>query len=178
MTFDEVYETIPGDGWLYKEEARLLYSVASQCTGPILEVGSYKGRSSVLLASLGRDVHCVDPFSGFDSDDPTGDLTYKIFMNNVFYSRCLMNVHLHRRKIEDWFPMFIFGFAYLDGDHTYEGTLRQIDKAMDAGARVFCIHDYEQTGEGVNIVKAIQHKKLEVVQVVERMCHCQCQKSS
>ena len=100
---------------------------------------------------------------------------YSQFMKNVFHERCLMNVHLHRRKIEDWFPMFVFGFAYLDGDHTYEGTLAQIDKATVAGVRTFCIHDYAQEGGGVNIVKAIQKRGLEVVQVVERMCHCRCQ---
>lgn len=172
MTFDEVFETLPTNGWLTKEEARLLHEVAGSCEGPILEVGSYYGRSAVLLASLGREVHCVDPFSNFDSDDPSGDFVYSKFMKNVFYERCLMNVHLHRRKVEDWFPTFVFGFAYLDGDHTYGGTIRQIDRAKDAGARVFCVHDYNQSGDGVGIVKAIANRGLEVVRVVERMAHC------
>ena len=174
MTFEEVYETIPGTGWLYKEEARLLWTVASTCEGPILEVGCYQGRSSILLSALGREVHCVDPFSGFDSDDPTGDITKGKFIKNL-QERGIENVRLHRRKVEDWFPMFIFGFAYLDGDHTYEGTLAQIDKAMIAGAKEFCIHDYAQEGGGVAIVAAIKRRQLEIVQVVERMCHCRCQ---
>jgi hypothetical protein len=173
LTFEEVYETIPGNGWLTKEEARLLWTVVNNCSGSILEVGSYHGRSTVLLAVTGRNVHAVDPFSGFDSDDPTGDLTYQKFMNNVFHSRCLMNVHLHRRKVEDWYPLESdFGFAYLDGDHTYEGTLRQIQKAKDIGAWDFCIHDYAQSRDGLHIAKAIKDSGLTLVSLVERMVHC------
>ena len=173
MTFDELFDSLPINGWLTKEEARLLLDTAGSCQGPILEVGSYYGRSAVLLASLGREVYCVDPFSDFDSDDLSGNYIYSMFVKNVFHERCLMNVHLHRRKVEDWFPLIPnFGFAYLDGDHTYEGTLTQIDRAMAAGARTFCLHDYAQSGGGLNITKAIEKRQLEVVRVVERMCHC------
>lgn len=171
-TFDEVFETLPTNGWLTEDEARLLWGVASACEGPILEVGSYYGRSAVLLASLGREVHCVDPFSGFDSDDPTGDFVHGRFMMNM-RERGIENVRLHRRKVEDWYPLSNnFGFAYLDGDHTYEGTLNQIDKATDVGAREMCVHDYAQDGGGASIVAAIKRRQLEVVQVVGRMAHC------
>lgn len=74
MSFEEAYEQIPGNGWLSKEEARLLWKYATSVTGPILEVGCYKGRSTVLLALSNpqRQVYTVDPFSSFDSSDPTG----------------------------------------------------------------------------------------------------------
>lgn len=174
LTFEEIYATLPSTGWLYESEARLLWESINSTQGDILEVGSYHGRSTVLLAATGRAVHAVDPFDNFDSDDPTGDSTYKKFMDNVFHSRCLMNVHLHRKKVEEWFPTTRFGFAYLDGDHTYEGTLLQIEKATDVGAKVCCIHDYAQTGGGVNVVKAIERAGLTVVRVVERMAWCRC----
>ena len=173
MTFDEIFETLPTNGWLTREEARLLHDTVKDCQGPILEVGSYHGRSTVLLASLGREVHCVDPFTGFDSDDPTGDVTKSKFLLNLSERR-VSNIRLHRKKIEDWFPMFVFGFAYLDGDHTYGGTLRQIDKAIDAGVKTFCIHDYNQEGDGVAIVKAVKDRRLNVIRVVERMAHVRC----
>lgn len=175
MTFDEVYETLPGTGWLTKEEARLLYGVASEATGPILEVGSYYGRSAVLLASLGNDVHCVDPFDNFDSADMSGDSICDAFKRNVFYERGLKNVYLHRVRIEDFdwsYERPAFKFAYLDGDHTYQGSMNQITKALSLGIQQMCIHDYAQEGGGVNIVKAIGDSGLTVVQVVERMAHC------
>lgn len=117
----------------------------------------------------------MDPFTGFDSDDLTGDVTKDKFIKNL-RDRGIENVRLHHKKVEDWFPMFVFGFAYLDGNHTYEGTLNQINKAMLAGAREFCIHDYAQSGDGVAIVKAIEKRQLKVVQVIERMAHCRCTK--
>lgn len=171
MTFDEVYELIPGNGWLTEEEARLLWDVAGSCEGPILEIGCYQGRSTVLLASLGRTVHAVDPFSGFDSDDPTGEKTYQKFMQNVYYERCLMNVYLWRQRVEDW-GTWPVGFAYLDGDHTYQGTLDQIDKAVQAGARVLCVHDYGTTGGGAVVAESVRVRELTVVTVVGRMAHC------
>lgn len=169
MNFDTIYETIPANGWLTKEEARLLWHQAYDCEGPILEVGSYEGRSTVLLASLGRLVYAVDPFDGF-ADDRSGNEIEACFTNNI-QSRHIDNVRLFRQKIEEWKPRPC-GFAYLDGDHTYQGTLRQIGTAKKVGAKVICIHDYATEGGGAFVKKAIEDSQLKIVNLVERMAHC------
>jgi len=169
--FDEVYETLPGDGWLLRSEAECLYRWACAGEGPILEVGCFKGRSTVLLAASGRPVTCVDPFNGFDSDDPTGDKAYEAFRRNlmdrgywILYDRPgLMNlsrcgelgsvrksVHLWMRGVEDW-PVSPMTMAYLDGDHTERGTRIQIEKALEAGAKVIAVHDVNDSGAGERI---------------------------
>lgn len=40
------------------------------------------------------------------------------------------SVTLFRQRIEDWEPKDV-GLAYIDGDHTYEGTRAQIAKSLD-----------------------------------------------
>lgn len=154
-TFDEVYRTLPGTGWLTEREARLLFqSVPKEAVGTeaALEVGCYHGRSTVLLASLFRTVYSVDPMDGFDSDDPTGEKTLAAYTANLT-NRSISNVEFSRCRIEDWKPRPIL-FAHLDGDHTYKGTVAQIEKALACGAKIITIHDVNDTGEGVEIKRA------------------------
>ncbi len=168
MTFEEAFNRVP-DGWLTEGEARLLWNTASKFTGPILEVGCYRGRSTVLLAYLGRLVYAVDPFDGFDST-MSGREVLKIFLENLM-SREIENVILFSTKIEFWIYQPVT-FAYLDGDHTYLGTRAQIQAARKAGAIEVGIHDYNETGGGKDIIRAVEDEKLIVLERVERLAIC------
>jgi hypothetical protein len=173
VTFEQIYETLPGNGWLSKVEARLLHSYAMPASGAILEVGCYQGRSTVLLASLGRQVYAIDPFSGFDEDDADGEKAHNAFWNNLLH-RGLLNVVLFRCKVEAWSPRPV-GFAYLDGDHTYKGTVQQIRIALACKPKCIAIHDVNDTGDGANIKQAalqllgpwtVRHERLAVWQLL------------
>jgi hypothetical protein len=170
MTFDEVFETIPTTGWLTKPEAKLLYDVASSIAGPILEVGCYYGRSTCLLAALGRPVYTVDSFNNFDSDCPDGERIFKQFNENLLLRR-ISNVRLFKCRIEDWMGLPV-EFAYLDGDHTRQGTLNQIQAALECGAVEICLHDYSNSGGGREVKEAVSLSGISVVQIVETMVHC------
>lgn len=170
-TFDEVYRNLPS-GWLEEDEARLLWNEVGRIEGPILEVGCYKGRSTCLLAALGRPLYCVDPFEGFDSDDPTGNRTKDEWlsrMSNLDSGLMLLDLNvppeedwtlrikgestsitLFRSRIEDWTPRPV-GFAYLDGDHTYQGTVNQIRKALWCSPEVIAVHDVNDSGGGKDV---------------------------
>jgi predicted O-methyltransferase YrrM len=70
--FAAVLEAI-GDveGWLTPAQARRLWDAARAVTGPaaIVEIGSYRGRSTIVLASgaaAGVDVIAIDPHAGND----------------------------------------------------------------------------------------------------------------
>ena len=63
-----------------------------------------------------------------------------------------------RERIEDWRPEPV-GFAYLDGDHSYEGTQSQIRKALACSAKVIAIHDYGDAHAQL-LVKAAAHDLL------------------
>lgn len=150
--FDLIYETIPGTGWLSKNEAQLLWEAFKDEPGAILEVGCYHGRSTVLLASLARPVYAVDPFRGFDSDDVSGMKAMQAFQRNLA-DRRIMNVTLWPIEIKHWTTRKV-GCAYLDGDHTYEGTIEQIKVALDCNAKVIAIHDVSDSGDGAKIKQA------------------------
>jgi len=168
--FAEVYATLP-EGWLSEKEAECLYRWAGQVSGAILEVGSYKGRSSVLLAATGRPLICVDPFANFDSDDVSGSQIYATFLRNldergyhVSHGRDVGLVLAHGpgerpivrlrvMPIEDYTVPEV-GFAYLDGDHTFKGTTKQIEKAIEGRAKIIAVHDVNDSGEGAHVKAA------------------------
>ena len=71
-TFDETLSRVDGvDGWMSDDQARRLYDAAS-ATRPgdvIVEIGSFRGRSTIVLASAapaGVDVVAIDPHAGND----------------------------------------------------------------------------------------------------------------
>ena len=142
-TFEAIFASLPR-GWLWEQEARLLWNASKVCSGPILEVGCHHGRSTCLLASHGRQVYCVDPFIGVphneNPDNEDGDLAYRSWKINTKH---LDNVYVYKMKVEEWNPMRA-GFCYLDGDHTFCGTVHQIEKALDCRPEAIAIHDLER----------------------------------
>lgn len=152
MTFDEIFETLPGNGWLSKPEAALLWRCLKLVgTGNVLEVGCFEGRATCLLAQgVPGIVHVVDPFAGFSTEDPDGARTHEAFLENA---GAFSNVRLHKVRIEDWEPRPV-DLAYLDGDHTYEGTLAQINKALACAPKTIAVHDVNDGGGGLEVKRA------------------------
>jgi SAM-dependent methyltransferase len=149
VTFEQAYERIPGNGWLSKGEAKLLWEEVAFTEGGILEVGCYQGRSTCLLAQTGRTVIAVDPFYGF-TDDGKDEIIRSLFLANIAQYPNVVHVH---KKVEDWEPVPC-GFCYLDGDHTYEGTIAQIKKALECKPRGIAVHDVNDSGQGVHVKRA------------------------
>ena len=131
----ELYNSLP-EGGLYESEAKLLWDWAKTTKGKMLEVGTAYGRSAVLLGTLAkqqsRELICVDPWFG-----EHGERLYQIFLKNIKD----LPIVKERKRIEDWDPQPI-GFAYLDGDHSYEGTQAQIQKALACHPSVIAMHDF------------------------------------
>lgn len=152
-SFDECYAQLPGVGWLSRAEARVLWDNAVNEEGPILEVGCYHGRSTVLLAEFGRPVWAVDPFLNFSTEDPEGKKTKLAFYSNLV-DRGIQNVACFEKRVEDWEPLGKVGIAYLDGDHTYRGTVEQINKALACDPDVILIHDVNDSGDGMMVKQA------------------------
>lgn len=165
-TFDEVYETIPSQGWLSRPEAELLWNSLQEIRGPILEVGCYFGRSTTLLANISR-VYAVDPFDGF-SGDYSGDRILRGLIDNLSHRNLLDRVTIFRSRIEDWLSQPVEA-AYLDGDHTYAGTVTQIKRALQCCPSIIAVHDVNDSGDGREIKRACLEHLGEWTSRVERL---------
>ena len=78
-------------GWLSPEEALLLYYLARQSNslGRIVEIGSYCGKSTVVIAQAVKErrtlpIVAVDPHMGnIDKNLPRNKETYSIYLSNL-----------------------------------------------------------------------------------------------
>jgi predicted O-methyltransferase YrrM len=121
------------DGWLSEAQGRALYAAAAATTGrgAIVEIGSWKGRSTVWLAAgaraAGRRIYAVDPHRG-SHEDPAAN-TFAEFIENI-----------RRAGVADAIEPLVMTSAeaasrvrepvellFVDGDHTREGSERDAD---------------------------------------------------
>ena len=71
MTFDAAWEAVSGvEGWMSEGQGRALFAAAAACPSPgrIVEIGSFRGRSAIVLAraAAGAEVVAIDPHAGND----------------------------------------------------------------------------------------------------------------
>ena len=149
-------------GFLTEREARFL-ALAAACApgkGAILEIGSFKGKSTVGLASisahyrLGKIV-TVDPHTAPSVTDP--DLkgqasSWDDFRATLRAAGVEDSVEVHRgfsRDLaQDWNRKI--RFLWIDGDHTYKGAKEDIDlfRRHLADGAIVALHDVLHTFEG------------------------------
>jgi hypothetical protein len=149
-------------GYLNDREARFLFLLGALApgSGDVLEIGSFKGRSTVALASgvqwRGEGiVHAVDPHT---SPSPTcPDLhgqktTWDDFNDNISNARLTSFVLAQRAFSQDVAPTFegALRVLWIDGDHTTLGARRDLAmfrRFLVPGA-IVAMHDVLGTWEG------------------------------
>ena len=151
-------------GYLSEREARFVMAAAalSPAQGKNLEIGSFKGRSTVGIAYVTRElglgkVAAVDPHTSPASTDPDlrgrGQTTsYDDFVANLQAAGVLDRVEIKRAYSYDlareWKEPI--RFLWIDGDHTYEGAKADLDmfKPFLADGAIVAMHDVLGTFEG------------------------------
>jgi predicted O-methyltransferase YrrM len=144
-------------GWMSPGQAATLYEAATRCSpdGTIVEIGSFQGRSTIVLASAapaGAAVIAIDPHAGNDRGpqeidgfaDAAAD-DHATFLANLERAGVADRVR-HVRMFSDAALSEVTGpvdVLYIDGAHRY-GPAR--DDIRDWGARVerggtMLIHD-------------------------------------
>jgi len=122
---------------LTQSEVQLLFELASKVSeGCIIEVGSYRGRSTVALA-LGTQrgkqlpVYAIEPHERFTGllGGQFGPWDRVEFFKNMLRTQCAETVRLLNISSEvvskGWSQPI--SLLWIDGDHSYEGTRRDFD---------------------------------------------------
>jgi len=130
------------EGFLKESEARLLGTIAA-CTpadGVIVEIGSFKGRSTVMLGKVAAQyglgpIVAIDPhnFNNVEMQHykPDADAsTFQEFQKNLETAGVADQIEVQRAFSQDvamgWNRPI--RFLWIDGDHTYQGAKTDFDK--------------------------------------------------
>jgi len=140
------------EGFLSPNEQVTLFSKALNVKGAIVEIGSWKGKSTIMLAygsiaGNGNKVYAIDPHTG-RPDVPEEYLkidTFQEFQNNIKNAGVSNVVVPIVKKSEDAISDVTepVSMLFIDGDHSYESTLKDLElwypKLVDGGVVAF--HD-------------------------------------
>lgn len=123
----------------------------------MVEVGSYAGESAEIFASTGKvkRIFCIDPWKGgYDEKDvaSSSDFTEVEAAFDKVMERHPTVIHKFRGTLQDFalaFPELRPDLIYIDSEHTYEGTRRDISTALKMEPKVMAGHDYTNGWPGV-----------------------------
>lgn len=125
------------EGMISYEEAKLLYDLAREIkTGCIVEVGSFRGRSTVALGRGSIEgnrvpVFAVDPHESFNDGLGInfGPPDRAAFFQAMLDSDCYHVVRLINLRSEIVAPNWrhTIRFLWIDGDHSYEAVKRDFN---------------------------------------------------
>lgn len=152
----------PVEGYLSPNEMRFLALLGSCPTahGDVLEIGSFKGKSTIILAksaALAGDgmIHAVDPLtspSETDPDLPDGESALADFRSNIERHGVAERITLHQMLSSQLAPSWDkkLRLLWIDGDHTYAGTRIDIESFAPhvADKGIVAIHDVLHEFEG------------------------------
>jgi predicted O-methyltransferase YrrM len=160
---DEAWRRVrAAPGFLTEREARFLAlaAVATPAAGAILEIGSFKGRSTVGLASVAaryglEPVVAVDPFTAPSDTDPNlggAESSYPDFSRTLEQAGLTQQVAVHRALSRDVAAAWDrpIRLLWIDGDHSYAGAKRDLELFLPHVARggVVAFHDVLHSFEG------------------------------
>ena len=151
MTRTEITALLAGvEGWLSPAEAAALFACARRCQGRgvIVEIGSWKGRSTIALAAgaragAGAPVYAVDPHEGWPP--PGGASTFAAFQANLAAAGLAEQVRpIQQRSVEAACAFTApVEFIYIDGAHDHAAVLADFTawfpKVLEGGVMAF--HD-------------------------------------
>ena len=151
-------------GWLRREDVLKLYELAYFANGSILEIGSYHGKSAIIMAGAARDSGCGATVFSLDVDTNALRPARKAaadqgVADNVIFVRG--SVRAFFRAWRGFEPSLVF----VDGDHSYRGVSRDLQvlrSRVPRGAMIL-FHDFNDplNGEPRDAEVAVREAVLE-----------------
>ena len=157
-------------GFLGEEESKYLYTLARDCTRPIVEIGSWFGKSTISLAlgskgGLRANVYAIDPHQGIADSTiliPKPMNTEQVFRDNIKMAGVenivIPLVMTSREASKGWVESI--SLLFIDGGHDYDNVLRDFrlwaPHLADGGIVVF--HDvlYSCSRSYPGIIKVVK----------------------
>ena len=127
------------DGWLTGADQRALQTLAFDKT--VLELGAWKGRSTVVLSEAAKYVVSVDRHEGIEQAGGEDSLP-----DYLGVARDLPNVAIVVASFADFVPLLAarrFDLVFIDGDHDYANVQRDITLALMLDPPVIAFHDWD-----------------------------------
>jgi predicted O-methyltransferase YrrM len=131
------------EGWLLNSEAKLLYNLAKNCSGAgvIVEIGSYKGKSTIYLGTGSKEgnnvkVYAIDPFFAGSQG------AFKDNIKHFSVDDIVIPVTKTSEAAAESFRAPV-ELIFIDGDHRYAFVKRDLElwfpKVIEGGIMAF--HD-------------------------------------
>lgn len=166
-----VIEKVDGiQGFFTNDEIKALYRLTMQLAHParILEIGSYRGRSSSVIgyaiAGTTSELYCLDVWGGEGTkkvrqrdrsslllQDSEYAVLEDFLHNTAFIGDALRLFRGSSRQFANLLPTGFFDLIFIDASHTYEDTYFDIElgfRCLKPGG-IICGHDFHSDGIGV-----------------------------
>lgn len=160
------------DGWLTDAQARRLWSRANELAPParIVEIGSYRGRSAIVLAHAapdGVEVLAIDPHAGNDrgpqqihGTEEEGERDHRLFKANLERAGVSHRVKHLRLPSEEAIREVAgeLAMVYVDGAHGYRPARDDIagwSARVPAGGKLLVHDSYSSIGVTLALLRLL-----------------------
>lgn len=155
------------EGWMSQAELLFLSKAASQCD-TVVELGSWKGRSTYAICSgTSGNVYAVDRWdwkhTSVDNEGrhlyeatPAGEDSMEIYDDFRKNTDCFTNLlPVRKDSVESAKTLPDADMVFIDGGHSYEQVKADILAWLPKTKKLICGHDYSGDPGHVGVVKAV-----------------------
>ncbi len=150
-------------GWFPPENQRGLGRLIEEHqVRTAIEIGSFLGLSARFIAARVEHLQCVDKFEEFETEFGVNNVWdtlrqlglpnpwFEVFESNMRAAGVWEKITVHRGWSHEVAHLVEpADLVYVDGDHTYEGCMRDIRLYLPKARKVICGDDYSERFPGV-----------------------------